>query len=240
MTHREARRHIKNIIKKYFDSAEVGFANRNHTPKANVPYVCITLGSPVRDLFPNIRLVEDRLVSYYQTKLPVQVDLYTHGEDEEPDETGYAVGEDTAVNDLTDFCDYLESQYVIQWCHRINAAISTNGSVQNLTELITDTDYEFRAMVEFDFCFVHKAVGHAGIQGEESIKHPDIPVPPISPAENDGSEAGYITPDDSGEGVEIQPEYKPTPSGGRSQKLVEETETGYFTEVEIKYKEEKK
>lgn len=237
MTNKDARRHIKNIVKKYFDGAEVDFANQNHKPKANAPYVCITLGSPIRDLFPSVTLVDGRLISYYQTKLPVQIDLFTHGGDGEPDATGYVTGEDTAVDDLIDFSDYLESEYVIAWCHRIDAAIAMKGTVQNLTGLLADTDYEFRAMLEFDFCYVHKAVGHAGIQGESSIHYPGSQ----TPASNDGSEPGYETPDESADGVTITPSFEPTASGGGSRKLVEDTETGYFTEVEIEYfKEEKK
>ena len=38
--------------------------------------------------------------------------------------------------------------------------------------------------------------------------------------------------------MEIKPVYEPTSSGGRSKALVEETEIGYFTEVEIKYQKE--
>lgn len=254
MNYIEARNHIKNITKKYFQNAEVDFANKSHRPKAMAPYVCITLGSPVRDLHPVVRLVGDRLVSYYQTHLPVQIDLFTHGSDAEPDDTGYVNAEDTAVDDLTDFLDYLESEYVHDWLDRIDAGITTDGVIQPLTGLITDSDYEYRAMLEFSFGFIHKAVGHAGIEGERSIQHPSEPEykpgdpedpstpsdkPNVKPSKiGDGSEAGYFEPDDAREDVTVKPVYEPTASGGRSKDLVENTETGYFTEVEIEYKKE--
>lgn len=251
MTVREAKRHIENITKKYFTGAVVGFSGQSANVKSKSPYVCITPGSPTRDQFPVQRMVNDRMVSYYQTKLPLQIDLYTNGAEGSPGPDGFVTMEDTAVDDMTDFVDYLESPYVIHWCDRINATIVVNGPVQQLTGLVTDTDYQFRAMVELVFCYVHKAVGYTGIQGESSIVYPgepDTPGEPGTPVEpgtpgaagntGDGSEPGYITPDDAEDGVEIKPVYEPTSSGGRSKALVEETETGYFTEVEIKYQKE--
>lgn len=254
MTVREAKQHIKNITKKYFTGAAVGFPNQSANVKRNSPYVCITPGSPSRDQFPVQRMVGDRLVSYYQTRLPLQVDLYTNGAEGPAGSDGFVSLEDTAVDDMTDFVDYLESWYVTHWCDRINASIIINGPVQNLTGLVTDTDYQFRAMVELVFCFVHKAVGYTGIQGESSIVYPAGPdnpgdpdnpgspstpgTPGAAPDAGDGSEPGYITPDDSEDGVTIAPTYEPTSSGGRSKELVEDTETGYFTEVEITQEKE--
>lgn len=185
VTVREAKRHIENITKKYFTGAVVGFSGQSANVKSKSPYVCITPGSPTRDQFPVQRMVNDRMVSYYQTKLPLQIDLYTNGAEGSPGPDGFVTMEDTAVDDMTDFVDYLESPYVIHWCDRINATIVVNGPVQQLTGLVTDTDYQFRAMVELVFCYVHKAVGYTGIQGESSIVYPESrtlqanPEPPI-------------------------------------------------------------
>lgn len=247
MTFSEARGHIKNIVKKYFAGATVDFTKRSGSVTPQSPFVRITTGTPARDLFPVERMVNDRLVKYYQTKLPVQIDLFTNGEEGEPDENGFVQMEDTAVDDLTDFLDYLESHYVLHWCDRINASFSVNGPVQPLTGLVTDTDYQFRAMVELTFCFVHKSVGYVGIQDEASIKHPSEITPgtpqnpgetssPVTPSsKGDGSEPGYVAPDDTEEGVTVVPKYKQTSSGGRSEELLN-TETGYFTKVKIEYK----
>ena len=75
-------------------------------------------------------------------KLPLQIDLYTNGAEGSPGPDGFVTMEDTAVDDMTDFVDYLESPYVIHWCDRINATIVVNGPVQQLTGLVTDTDYQ--------------------------------------------------------------------------------------------------
>ena len=152
MTVREAKRHIENITKKYFTGAVVGFSGQSANVKSKSPYVCITPGSPTRDQFPVQHMVNDRMVLYYQTKLPLQIDLYTNGAEGSPGPDGFVTMEDTAVDDMTDFVDYLESPYVIHWCDRINATIVVNGPVQQLTGLVTDTDYQFRAMVELVFC----------------------------------------------------------------------------------------
>lgn len=257
VTGSEARKHLKNITQKYFAGATVDFAKQSSKVRAKAPFVCLTLGSPTRDSFPTQRMVDDRMVSYYQTRLPVQIDLFTNGAEGEPGGNGFVSMEDTSVDDLTDFVDYLESWYVTDWCHRIGAAIIVNGGVQALTGLVTDTDYEYRAMVEIVFCYVHKAVGYTGIQGEASIQHPSegATTPPESPEEpgepvqpggpsvtpvpkGDGSEPGYVVPEDTEEGVTVKPVFEPTASGGGSQELVENTETGYFGKVNIEYKKE--
>lgn len=254
MTLSEARGHFLNITKKYFAGATVDYANRSSSVKPESPYVCLTPGTPVRDQFPVERIVDERLVRYYQTRLPIQVDLFTNGKEGQPDENGFVRMEDTAVEDLMDFLDYLESHYVLHWCDRIDASITVNGGVQPLSGVLTDTDFQYRAMVELTFSFVHKAVGHAGVLGEGSIRHPgetgpgtpsqpgETPPPEepgVSPSQpqGDGSEPGYVVPDDTGADVEVKPAYQPTPSGGRSEELVN-TETGYFSEVDIKYKKE--
>ena len=254
VTGSEAKKHLKNITKKYFAGATVDFTKQSSKVRAKAPFVRLTLGSPARDSYPTQRMVDDRLVSYYQTRLPVQIDLFTNGADGEAGENGFVETEDTSVDDLTDFVDYLESWYVTDWCHRIGAAIIVNGAVQPLTGLVTDTDYEYRAMVEIVFCYVHKAVGYTGIQGEASIQHPSETAPenPEKPGEpgqpgepsvtpapkGDGSEPGYVVPDDTEEGVTVKPVYELTASGGGSQELVENTETGYFGKVNIEYKKE--
>lgn len=261
MTFSEAKGHIRNIVKKYFAGATVDFANRSSSVMPQSPYVCITTGAPIRDQFPVERTVSDRIVRYYQTRLPVQIDLFTNGTEGEPDENGFVSMEDTSVEDLMDFQNYLESPYVLHWCDRIDAAIIVESSAQPLTGLITDTNYQFRSMMELTFCFVNKAVGYAGVQGEDSIQHPSgsgsgspdtgsgnpsqpgDSSPPGQPGgtsspEGDGSEPGYVEPDDTEEGVTIEPTYKPSPSGGRTEELVEQTETGYFTAVKIEYKKE--
>lgn len=247
MTGSEARKYLKNITQKYFAGATVDFAKQSSKVRAKAPFVCLTLGSPTRDSYPTQRMVDDRLVSYYQTRLPVQIDLFTNGSEGEAGGNGFVAMEDTSVDDLTDFVDYLESWYVTDWCHRIGAAIIVNGGVQSLTGLVTDTDYEYRAMVEIVFCYVHKAVGYTGIQGEASIQHPseahpgtpENPGEPVTPPpKGDGSEPGYVVPEDTEEGVTIKPVYEPTASGGGSQELVESTETGYFGKVNIEYKKE--
>ncbi len=262
MTNTEALQHLSTITKRYFEGATVDFAKRTRKVKPQAPFVVITPGSPARDLFPTTRLVADRVVSYYQTRLPVQIDLYTNGGAGEPEEDGYVPSMNTAVEDMTDFLDFLESPYVTNWCFRLNVSIVTTGVVQDLTALITDSDFEFRAMTELTFCFVHKAVGHSGVEGESSIKHPSEPeaepgepvdpeakpgepigpdTPGVTPSKvGDGSEPGYFVPDDSKDDVTVEPVYEPSPSGGRSKELVEETQTGYFTNVEINDKPVKK
>lgn len=75
-------------------------------------------------------------------------------------------------------------------------------------------------MVEFDLSYTTIAVGFAGILDESSIKVD----------EPDPEQPGEVLP------PHIEPEWTPTPSGGRTAEIAEK-ETGYFTKVEITEKE---
>mgnify|MGYP000166907413 FL=1 len=65
------------------------------------------------------------------------------------------------------------------------------------------------------FYFTQNAVGYAGVLGEDSIKVPEG------------------TDKDDWKDATIDPEFKPSSTGGGSEELASK-ETGYFTEVEIK------
>ena len=60
------------------------------------------------------------------------------------------VMENTAENDILLFFNFLNSPYAVRYCNEHDIAIVLNNSVQDLTGIINDTEYEFRAMLEFE------------------------------------------------------------------------------------------
>ena len=70
-----------------------------------------------------MRFIDGHPVSYYPASVPVQIDLFTNGRQEET-EPGFApIVENTAEEDLLSFSSFLNSPYATQWCDRENISI---------------------------------------------------------------------------------------------------------------------
>ena len=153
-----------------------------------------------------MRFIDGRPVSYYPASVPVQFDLFTNGRQEETEPGFTPIVENTAEEDLLSFSSFLNSPYATQWCSRENISIVVPNEVRDLTGLIHDTNYEFRASFEISVYFTMEAIGYTGTLDLSSIK--------------------------PGEPETIEPESTMTPSGGGNPALVKE-ESGYFTNVQI-------
>ena len=121
------------------------------------------------------------------------------------------VMENTAENDMLLFFNFLNSPYAVRYCNEHDIAIVLNNSVQDLTGIINDTEYEFRAMLEFEVRFTQLAVGDTGTLSPDNIKK-----------DNEGNT--IITPDKSDTGS----------SGGNDG--LKDNEGEYFTNVRINKK----
>ncbi len=234
------------ITQEYFHNGKVKFADQSRVQKSDLPLVVIKPGAVRRPLHPNAEVVDGELVQCYPSRLSFTVDLFTHGQPvtvtaEESEATGIPEGTvvsyaNSAMNDLTEYMDYLNSQHVIDWCHVNDASILTDGDPQDTSGVVNDTNYEYRARITVMFYFTQKATGRAGTSHENSILYPDgeggwTSTPPV---ETESPTNGYVTDAMAKEAeAKVEPVYEPTTSGGGSEALVSE-EAGYFTEVEIK------
>ena len=115
----------------------------------------------------------------------MQVDLYTDGLRISETER-----ENTAVNDLTEFINFLNSPHVDVWCF-INDIDITTGTVRDLTGVISDSSWQYRAMTELELGFTERTKGHTG--------------------------TGY----EHGKPLTGNKPFEPSPSGGGSQKLAD-------------------
>lgn len=216
---------FRQLIERYFTGATVTYTKQSFRTKPKAPLVTLSTGSVNRPLNPPTKIIDGHPVSFYPASMPIQIDLFTHGRQMEV-AAGYTpVVENTAEDDLIGFADFLNSDYVIQWCHERDIAIVVPNTVQDLTGLINDTNYEFRAMLEIMVYFTMTAIGYTGTLAPESVKHSTV-------APN-GDQIDYEGEDIQADDVTgLKPEIAVTPSGGGNQELLEE-EGGYFSNVEI-------
>lgn len=209
MTLNELKRELKAITEAYFANATVAWAQTKHvTP---IPaLVTLRTYSVERPLQPISIIIDGVPCGYYPSRTILEVNLFTKGELLDVGQGMTVPQVNTAENDLVGFCNYIDSPEVTKICSILDIAIMRHGEVKDISGLINDVEWDYRAMVEFDVDFTQVAVGAMGVLSESSIK----------------------TPDGSASQV-IDPEWSETASGGGSESLAS-VETGYFEKVDIK------
>lgn len=193
---------VRELAATYFSGANVIYGNQSRTAKPELNLVTILGGAVRRSTHPIKTPIDCEPVNCFKCRVSVTVDLFSHGKPVVVDDIEVAK-ENTAVEDLLSFVDFLDSDYALEWCNRNDLTILMEGDAQNLTGIINQTTYEYRARIQLSVYFTEYAVGSTGVWLESSIV--------------DG---------------EIHPVYKQTPSGGGSQPLADVT-ADYFESVEV-------
>lgn len=147
---------LAQITSKYFAFATVVWANGAEV-KAKVPFVTLKLGDPKRTAR---YLVNEYGERYYQMSCTLEVNLYTEGA-----KVGMTYM-NTAVPDLIDFANYMESDAVTERFSIEDMSIIFN-TVRDLSELVDARKYQYRAMAEFTLSFVTMADNIYGVSGNE-------------------------------------------------------------------------
>lgn len=240
----QARRLFRQLTESYFTGATVVFSNQSRAAKQKQPLVVITTGNLNRPNAANYSVVDGVQVASYLSRLSITVDLWTNGSPVVDPDTGVkAAYENNALDDMMSFADFLNSQYTVNWSHSHDVAVLLDGDAIDMTGLVNDNNYEFRARLSVMFYFTQQAVDGSAVLGEDSIVYPtgekdpetDEPVyTPVEPAETESTTGGYET--DYIKKVEeatVKPTFGPTTSGGGNEELAQES-TGYFSEAEIK------
>lgn len=243
----QAKELFRQLTKRYFADATVTFTRQSRVAKPKIPLITLTPGAVRRPAHPVYKVINGIEVAHYESRLSFQVDLFTHGSPV-MDEGEEVAREDTSMDDMLAFVDYLNSRSTIEWCHEHDVSVGIDGDVQDLTGVVNDNNYEFRSRLSVLFYFTQQAVGAAAVLTEDSLLYPHeeesesgepvIVYTPDVPPETE-SVTGQPTGKDadvSDESVIVEPKFEPTPTGGGTQELADET-TGYFTEAEIKEEE---
>lgn len=211
------------LTKYYFQNATVIHGRQSHVAKQGKPLVTLYTGTVTRPLNPPTKIIDGRPVSFYPSSVPVQIDLFTVGQKKELAQGFTPVMENTAADDMLSFVGFLNSEFAVHFCRQRDIAIVVPNTVQDLTGLINDTAYEYRAMIEVIVYFTSVAIGYSGTLSIDSVKHVD--------------ESGEVVSggDIQAEGATLTPELVVTPSGGGNKEVLADEES-YFTNVEINEK----
>ena len=195
----------------YWGGATVAWgATKKVKPLA--PLVILRLGTVTRAAQPVTQMINGIVFSAYPSEVPLQIDLFTKGNTVEVAEGQY--NENTAVNDLLDFVNFLDSTASIEWSNKNDIGVSIMSGVQDLSEVINDSQWQYRSMVELRLTFTQWAAEYNGVLSETSIIFNKAGLP-----------------------VGINPNWQQTASGGGTQDLADAV-TGFFDEIQPKIEEE--
>jgi len=235
----DAKELFRQLVKEYFTDASVIFANQSRTPKPKLDLVTMLFGNVNRPVAPNYAVIDGELAGHYLSKISADIDFFTHGTpvylasadgasltNGTGQATAYespAVFENTAMDTMLAFADFLNSEYTVEWCSKHDMSILTDGDVQDLTNIVNDTTYEYRARLPVQLYFTHTAAGYTAELKESSIKYPCG----HEPAETESVSGDFIT--------EAEHEYKNARVEHNGAKA-----TGFFTEAEITEAKEQK
>lgn len=210
MNSNELRHTLRDIVQMYFANATVLWSNGRYT-KPNKPYITISLRSVTKTIHSIRSAPNGVLRQSYPSQAVFTVNLITEGKRKASKEGYTDIYDNTAVADLEDFCNFIESVKVSYICDEKDISIVQNGTVTDVTALLDGMEPEYRAMVEFTVDYMQEVSGGYNVSNRIKVH--------LANQDND---------QDDGEDAEA---FEPTPSGGRTEELVN-SEIGYFEQVE--------
>lgn len=239
---KEVRELFRQLTKEYFGEANVLLARQSRIPKPELPLVLLTFGAVVRPTRPNIKVFDGVNVGQYSSSVQVDIDLFTHGAPVTDSQLGVVARENTAVDDLCAFEDYLQSEYAVEWCDIHSISFMRDGDVEDLTGIIGETSYEYRARMRLRLSYVSLSIEHAGVVDESSIIYPtgefkdgEEIFAPGAPVRKTSTTGGFGSPEEDAEKrATVNPQFTPTDSGGGTE-ILAMFSTGYFTEAEVEF-----
>lgn len=162
MTTEEMQLLFEQLVKSYFAGASVRWCETNQV-KPPYPLVALKLTNVSRSVHPDT-YGEEEVCRCYLCTGSLTLNLYTQGRCL-PAQPGLTAppARNTAVGDLQAFLCYLDSDAGQDFQSAHNLCILPEGKTQDVTALLNDNAFEYRALQEFSVEFVDKAFGHAGV-----------------------------------------------------------------------------
>lgn len=153
------------FFQQYFQNATVEWAQSSE-PKPEKALVLLKWGHAKYNLSPDFVIADDgEPVFTYTAEVVLEVDLYTNGTNAFPEEE-YSSQVNTAVHDLIQFMLFLNSPKALAFADLNNLTIlpSQNGSGEptDVSSVLNDSSYEYRARVELGVSFTTETKGIAG------------------------------------------------------------------------------
>lgn len=162
MTTEEMQTLFEQFVKSYFAGARVLWGETNQV-KPFLPFVSLKLTNVSRLIHPDT-VGEEEVCRRYLCSAQITVNLYTQGR-KPPTSPGMTAppSRNTAVSDMQHFLCFLDSDEGQDFLAEHNLCILAQGNTLDVSALLNESKYEYRALQEFTVEFVDEVIGHAGI-----------------------------------------------------------------------------
>lgn len=159
MTQQELKHKLYDLVALYFKSLKhqgniVWGKTKPVNPNGSM--VSLLTGPITRAQRPIRKYVNGLVHDFWPSRTVLQVDLLTKGTPISDAPFVTAAMENTAVNDLTDFVNFLHSVYVDLWSYTNDISINVS-KIHDLTAIQHSTSWSYRAMVELAVGFTQHA-----------------------------------------------------------------------------------
>jgi len=160
MTTEEAQLKVEELVRRYFAGATVRWCETNQV-KPPYPFVALKLTDVSHFLHPDESGEIETSQRYYCTGRIV-LNLYTGGR-KGAKKPGMSAppSRNTAVSDLQGFARYLGSDAGQDFLGEHDICLQEEGRTVDVSALLNDAKYEYRAMQEFSISFVDDVYGHS-------------------------------------------------------------------------------
>lgn len=154
---------LYDITNLFFQGATVLWAEQSAN-KPEPPYVTLKTSGISKTFFP----VVEGEASYYSCSTIWEVNLYTKGKQVVMEERVSSDYENTALSDMGEFVFFLESPALLDLFSN-DLDIQLIPPIRDLTALLNDTKYRYRAMAEFTVSYTEKVTGRYHLSNAEMI-----------------------------------------------------------------------
>lgn len=157
----ELRSFTYELVSGFFQKATVVWAEQQMV-KPTLPYITLKFGDVQRTTFP---VVDGDLNRSYPCSVTLEINLYTMGRKIGGGKGTAGSYENTAVSDLSDFFRYMDSDEIIDRISGAELDFELMPPIRDLSELMNDKNYRYRAMAEVTVSYSEQANGAYGIGG---------------------------------------------------------------------------
>lgn len=167
MTVNELQKVLHDLIAEYFPNTPIVWSEQRKLVKPSGTFITLKLRN-LTVTQHSIKVTENGApVNYKQSKMMLELQLFTHGGEETitEDREKVNVSINTALNDVADLTNYLTSDYADVFYTKHDIALYPEGEARDISGVV-DTSYEYRAMQEYVIEFTQTANGLAGISRE--------------------------------------------------------------------------
>lgn len=144
------------------NSAMVIFSKQSRIAKPELDLVSISPGNVSRPNAPNYTVVDGCMAGHYLSKLPITVDLFTKGRPYKDKNGNVLYYENTAIEEISNFVNYINSAKTVEQSYLKDVTFVTEGDIIDLTEIVNDNNYEYRARIVIDMYFTEVLYGFNG------------------------------------------------------------------------------